>query len=45
MTAPAQTVTPAAEAGTGGALLRVALPYLCFAVFVLGPVRRYRYDK
>ncbi|KUN88483.1 nitrate reductase [Streptomyces bungoensis] len=45
MTAAAQTVTTAAEAGTGGILLWVVLPYLSLAVFVLGHVWRYRYDK
>ncbi|MBL3668863.1 respiratory nitrate reductase subunit gamma [Streptomyces sp. M2CJ-2] len=45
MTAPAQPVTLAAEAGTGGVLLWVALPYVCLAVFVLGHIWRYRYDK
>ncbi|MFF5188434.1 respiratory nitrate reductase subunit gamma [Streptomyces sp. NPDC000345] len=45
MTAPAQPVTLAVETGTGGILLWVALPYVCLAVFVLGHVWRYRYDK
>ncbi|MEV7689423.1 respiratory nitrate reductase subunit gamma [Streptomyces bungoensis] len=45
MTAAAQTNTAAAEAGTGGILLWVVLPYLSLAVFVLGHVWRYRYDK
>ncbi|MEU5894508.1 respiratory nitrate reductase subunit gamma [Streptomyces sp. NPDC047461] len=45
MTAPAQPLTLAAEAGTDGTLLWVALPYVCLAVFVLGHVWRYRYDK
>lgn len=45
MTAPAQHVTLAAEASTGGILLWVALPYVCLAVFVLGHIWRYRYDK
>ncbi|WP_326574880.1 respiratory nitrate reductase subunit gamma [Streptomyces sp. NBC_00481] len=45
MTAPAQPLTLAAEAGTGGILLWVVLPYVVLAVFVLGHVWRYRYDK
>ncbi|MFI9749515.1 respiratory nitrate reductase subunit gamma [Streptomyces collinus] len=45
MTAPAQQVTLAAETGTGGILLWVVLPYVVLAVFVLGHVWRYRYDK
>ncbi|WP_409473871.1 respiratory nitrate reductase subunit gamma [Streptomyces sp. HC307] len=45
MTAPAQPVTLAVESGTGGILLWVALPYLSLAVFVLGHIWRYRYDK
>ncbi|MFE9646286.1 respiratory nitrate reductase subunit gamma [Streptomyces sp. NPDC006365] len=45
MTAPAQPVTLAVEAGTGGILLWVVLPYVALAVFVLGHVWRYRYDK
>ena len=45
MTAPAPSVTLGAEAGTGGILLWVALPYVCLAVFVFGHVWRYRYDK
>ncbi|MFL4951404.1 respiratory nitrate reductase subunit gamma [Streptomyces sp. MMS24-I31] len=45
MTAPAQSVTTAAQAGTGGILLWVVLPYLSLAVFVLGHIWRYRYDK
>ncbi|MFJ5560753.1 respiratory nitrate reductase subunit gamma [Streptomyces sp. NPDC093250] len=45
MTAPVQPLTPAAEAGTGGTLLWVVLPYVVLAVFVLGHVWRYRYDK
>ena len=45
MTAPAQPVALAAEAGTDGILLWVALPYVSLAVFVLGHVWRYRYDK
>lgn len=45
MTAPAHHVTLAAEASTGGILLWVVLPYVCLAVFVLGHIWRYRYDK
>ncbi|MFK0252730.1 respiratory nitrate reductase subunit gamma [Streptomyces sp. NPDC090445] len=45
MTAPAQPLTLAAETGTGGILLWVVLPYVALAVFVLGHVWRYRYDK
>ncbi|WP_225829793.1 respiratory nitrate reductase subunit gamma [Streptomyces sp. NK08204] len=45
MTAPAHPLTTAAEAGTGGILLWVALPYVALAVFVLGHIWRYRYDK
>ncbi|MFJ6551845.1 respiratory nitrate reductase subunit gamma [Streptomyces luteogriseus] len=45
MTASAQPLTPAAEAGTGGTLLWVVLPYVALAIFVLGHVWRYRYDK
>ncbi|WP_181802265.1 respiratory nitrate reductase subunit gamma [Streptomyces shenzhenensis] len=45
MTAPAQSLTLAASAGTGGILLWVVLPYIALAVFVLGHVWRYRYDK
>ncbi|MEU1571205.1 respiratory nitrate reductase subunit gamma [Streptomyces collinus] len=47
MTAPAQPLTLAAaeEAGTGGILLWVVLPYVALAVFVLGHIWRYRYDK
>ena len=30
---------------TMNVLVWVALPYVCFAVFVLGHIRRYRYDK
>ncbi|WAZ26412.1 respiratory nitrate reductase subunit gamma [Streptomyces cinnabarinus] len=37
--------TLAAETGTGGILLWVVLPYVVLAVFVLGHVWRYRYDK
>ncbi|MBD9736244.1 respiratory nitrate reductase subunit gamma [Streptomyces sp. H28] len=35
----------AVESGTGGILLWVVLPYVSLAVFVLGHVWRYRYDK
>jgi nitrate reductase gamma subunit len=45
MSAPAQHVPLAAEAGTGGILLWVVLPYVVLAVFVLGHIWRYRYDK
>ncbi|WP_306191502.1 MULTISPECIES: respiratory nitrate reductase subunit gamma [unclassified Streptomyces] len=45
MSAPAQSLTSAAEAGTGGILLWVVLPYVALAVFVLGHIWRYRYDK
>ena len=45
MTAPARSATLAVEAGTGGILLWVVLPYVALAVFVLGHVWRYRYDK
>ena len=45
MTAPAQSATLAVQAGTGGILLWVVLPYVALAVFVLGHVWRYRYDK
>ncbi|GAA2283960.1 respiratory nitrate reductase subunit gamma [Streptomyces atrovirens] len=45
MTAPERAVTLAVESGTGGILLWVVLPYLSLAVFVLGHVWRYRYDK
>ncbi|MFD7695583.1 respiratory nitrate reductase subunit gamma [Streptomyces sp. NPDC059805] len=45
MTASAQPLTLAAEAGTGGILLWVVLPYVALAIFVLGHVWRYRYDK
>ncbi|MFF9773953.1 respiratory nitrate reductase subunit gamma [Streptomyces sp. NPDC013978] len=45
MTVPAQPLTLAAETGTGGILLWVVLPYVALAVFVLGHVWRYRYDK
>ncbi|MFF9125075.1 respiratory nitrate reductase subunit gamma [Streptomyces sp. NPDC014889] len=44
-TAPAQPLTTAAQAGTGSTLLWVVLPYLALAVFVLGHIWRYRYDK
>lgn len=33
------------ETGVGGILLWVALPYVTIAVFVLGHIWRYRYDK
>lgn len=45
MTAPAQPLTLAAGTGSGGILLWIVLPYVCLAVFVLGHVWRYRYDK
>lgn len=45
MTALAQPHPLAAEASTGGILLWVVLPYVCLAVFVLGHIWRYRYDK
>ncbi|GAA3494666.1 respiratory nitrate reductase subunit gamma [Streptomyces prasinosporus] len=45
MTAPAQPPALAVETGTGGILLWVVLPYVALAVFVLGHVWRYRYDK
>ncbi|MDT0393536.1 MULTISPECIES: respiratory nitrate reductase subunit gamma [Streptomyces] len=45
MTAPAQPLTLAAGTGTGGILLWVVLPYVALAVFVLGHIWRYRYDK
>ncbi|MGW2522585.1 respiratory nitrate reductase subunit gamma [Streptomyces sp. NPDC001617] len=45
MTAPVQPVTLAVASGTGGILLWVVLPYVALAVFVLGHVWRYRYDK
>ncbi|MFF7646098.1 respiratory nitrate reductase subunit gamma [Streptomyces canus] len=45
MSAPVQSVTLAVEAGNGGILLWVVLPYVALAVFVLGHVWRYRYDK
>lgn len=45
MTAPAQPLTLAAGTGTGGILLWAALPYVVLAMFVLGHVWRYRYDK
>ncbi|MFD5945030.1 respiratory nitrate reductase subunit gamma [Streptomyces collinus] len=45
MTASAQPFARAAEAGTGGTLLWVVLPYVALAIFVLGHVWRYRYDK
>ncbi len=45
MTASAQPLTLAAEAGAGGTLLWVVLPYVSLAIFVLGHIWRYRYDK
>ncbi|SDN42217.1 respiratory nitrate reductase subunit gamma [Streptomyces wuyuanensis] len=45
MTAPAHASAFAAAAGTGGILLWVVLPYVALAVFVLGHIWRYRYDK
>ncbi|MGW7382793.1 respiratory nitrate reductase subunit gamma [Streptomyces sp. NPDC054794] len=45
MTAPTHHPTLAATAGTGPVLLWVVLPYLSLAVFVLGHLWRYRYDK
>ncbi|MGW6294022.1 respiratory nitrate reductase subunit gamma [Streptomyces sp. NPDC055058] len=45
MTAPAHPLTLAVESGTGGILLWAVLPYVSLAVFVLGHVWRYRYDK
>ncbi|MGV9938477.1 respiratory nitrate reductase subunit gamma [Streptomyces sp. NPDC003401] len=45
MTASAHRTALAAGAGTGDILLWVALPYVVLAVFVLGHVWRYRYDK
>ncbi|MEU0751254.1 hypothetical protein ABZ476_33415, partial [Streptomyces albogriseolus] len=36
MTASAQPLTLAAEAGAGGTLLWVVLPYVSLAIFVLG---------
>ncbi|MFE0510855.1 respiratory nitrate reductase subunit gamma [Streptomyces sp. NPDC058964] len=45
MTAPAHHVTSAVDVGTGSILLWVVLPYVALAVFVLGHVWRYRYDK
>ncbi|WP_149549374.1 respiratory nitrate reductase subunit gamma [Streptomyces marokkonensis] len=45
MTASAQALPLAVESGTGGILLWVVLPYISLAVFVLGHVWRYRYDK
>lgn len=38
-------LTLAAGSGTGGILLWVVLPYIALAVFVLGHIWRYRYDK
>ncbi len=45
MTVPERPLALAAETGTGGVLLWVVLPYVALAVFVLGHVWRYRYDK
>jgi nitrate reductase gamma subunit len=45
MTASSPDLTMAAETSTGAILLWVVLPYLALAVFVLGHVWRYRYDK
>ncbi|MEU1922921.1 respiratory nitrate reductase subunit gamma [Streptomyces albogriseolus] len=45
MTASAQPLTLAAEAGADGTLLWVVLPYVSLAIFVLGHIWRYRYDK
>ncbi|MFF5342321.1 respiratory nitrate reductase subunit gamma [Streptomyces althioticus] len=45
MTAAQQNLTLAVESGTGGILLWVVLPYVSLAVFVLGHIWRYRYDK
>ncbi|MBT3149506.1 respiratory nitrate reductase subunit gamma [Streptomyces sp. CHD11] len=45
MSAAQQHLTLAVESGTGGILLWVALPYVSLAVFVLGHIWRYRYDK
>jgi len=45
MTASPQHVTLAVESGTGGILLWVVLPYISLAVFILGHIWRYRYDK
>ncbi|MFI6560205.1 respiratory nitrate reductase subunit gamma [Streptomyces sp. NPDC050534] len=46
MIVPPHSLTLAAEqAGTGGILLWVVLPYVALTVFVLGHVWRYRYDK
>ncbi|MGW7408641.1 respiratory nitrate reductase subunit gamma [Streptomyces sp. NPDC054833] len=45
MTAPSPDLTMAAETSTGAILLWVVLPYLSLAVFVLGHIWRYRYDK
>ncbi|KAB1149741.1 respiratory nitrate reductase subunit gamma [Streptomyces luteolifulvus] len=39
------TLLAADETGTGAILLWVVLPYVVLAVFVLGHVWRYRYDK
>ncbi|GGY09619.1 nitrate reductase subunit gamma [Streptomyces anandii JCM 4720] len=42
---PDGTTTMAADAGTGAIVLWVVLPYISLAVFVLGHIWRYRYDK
>ncbi|MFJ3335041.1 respiratory nitrate reductase subunit gamma [Streptomyces sp. NPDC086766] len=45
MNPPAHSPVLAAEPGTGSILLWVVLPYVSLAVFVLGHIWRYRYDK
>ncbi|MEV7977567.1 respiratory nitrate reductase subunit gamma [Streptomyces sp. NPDC086519] len=45
MSAAAQPAGPAVQAGTGAVLLWAVLPYVVLAVFVLGHLWRYRYDK
>ncbi|MET7378386.1 respiratory nitrate reductase subunit gamma [Streptomyces sp. NPDC005526] len=45
MNPPAHPPVLAAEPGTGSILLWVVLPYVSLAVFVLGHIWRYRYDK
>lgn len=45
MTASQQQLTLSVESGTGDILLWVVLPYISLAVFVLGHIWRYRYDK
>ncbi|XRQ14450.1 respiratory nitrate reductase subunit gamma [Actinomadura welshii] len=42
---PALAAQNGGETGVGGILLWVALPYVTIAVFVLGHIWRYRYDK